>query len=338
MGRPSDTRQLIREAYPHVLAAGHSLTVTEIKATVRKLHPELPPTWNPSNLTAANELETIARELGERILLGGSLTDADLPEPVARALNSLGMTVWKSAAGEASAAFDAERQAFEQRIAEATVENGALMTTCQDLRASASEMEARHDQEVGAFLAELDGVRAQLASAQEALVNEKASHTRTGSLLRETEAQLAARTAELAAQVQQGRNDAALAAERYDGLVKTNAAQLDGVRQSRNEALKEAAEWKAIADRREGELTAANRSLREASSSLGDATGRANALKEQLERRVVACDGLERKNAELGVRLTGVRDALKRLTAHAPGAKTTAADIVEKLKAIQKAF
>jgi len=334
MARPSDARRLTREAYPHVLKEGHTTTVTTIKAAIRSLHPELGATWNPSNITIATELEAINREFGERLLTSAPVSDSDLPEGVVRGLNALGFDLWACAVKEAATTFDEERSALTERIK--TLEE-AFCTSENEVNALKQQTivdRASHGDEVATLRASIEENLARCSQLEDALRSAMTEHSRTKALLQESERVQSNTAAELAELTRKAASDATLAAERYDGLIKTTAAQIDGVRQSRNDALKEAKEWKAASERREAELAVANVALRDMAAKLGEAHGQVRILTEHLERRVDAAEGLERRHTQLATKLAAVRDALKRLLSAKVSTKTTADSILEKVKGI----
>jgi chromosome segregation ATPase len=334
MARPSDARQYTREVYPHILKEGRSPSVTEVKAAVRLMHPELPATWNPSNITVATELAAINREFGERLLSGASVTESDLPEALVRGLNFAGADLWEIAKKEAAKAFDGERAVLAGLVAEANAAHEMRLAEIETLKQRHAEEQSTQAQEHAALRASFEVLRGQANQLQEALQSATLQHANTMSLLEETEKALTQTAGELSALTTKARNDLALAAERYDGLVKTSTAQIDGVRQSRNDALKEAKEWKVAAERREAELAKSNVALRDMAAKVGEANGQVRLLTKQVERRAEAADALERRHTQLATKLAAVRDALKRLSATKVTTKTTVGSILEKVDAI----
>lgn len=289
--RRTDTRALVRQAFPHILAMGANPSVAKIKAYVREQIGK--DDWNPSSSTVDGELEACRVELGKKILAGEQL--GALPPHLIEPTLDFIVHVFELLRGEARSELHEQRAAAHQAATDANIaaEKAAVRATeAERLRQTEAEQHERHQIRWAADLSHaLEKIEVQdkeLRTLKEQLAEQRARNAAQAEeivrLSTERQAE-GARHAELIK----------LADERYRDLEHRHHQEFDNARQSAAKALSEA-------DRLRNALTEAQLLVAAKSVEAAGYAGEIKGLRSQVE-------GAESRAKELETKLFDARVA-----------------------------
>jgi chromosome segregation ATPase len=234
----SDTRSLVRQAYPVLLSQGRTPSCAEIKNLVRQQHPLLVENgWNPSDSTIQSELKKIRITHGQQMLAGATIKG--LPEALSEVLVEAGNRIMAKATDIAFEEFEADRKALSESVLKAqTLQMEAEKKSLE----SASYLQA----EIERFNRALTELRVQNASLEVTLHDYETKLGETASnlascqvLVSERQLSIDALQSQVTQQGKMFEEQTALAESRYRDLEKAKLLEIDGLRQQRDRALAE---------------------------------------------------------------------------------------------------
>jgi DNA repair exonuclease SbcCD ATPase subunit len=288
-----DTRALVREVYPAILATGRNVTSMEVRAMVRTRYPNLATSgWNPSESTISSELQAIRKEHGAALMGTGVLQG--LTPGISEAVVGFANRLMEISEGEVRTQLAEEFAKAESIAAEARAEASAEAQKAQQAMALLDVERSNHRIALEAAQQQIADLNQRIDSLSTQLLEQARETERAQSLANERGEALHAAKEQSAKESKQLQAQLELADTRYRDLTTSSMREVDLARQE-----KKAANAQLAAVRET--VTELESRLHEAVKTAASAEGQNRMLREQLAAKESA---LSAQQTELGT-LTG---------------------------------